>query len=370
MRWTARFVPPTSGEYLFLTAAASKDTYTLFLDGKPVVAQILREGQAPHSKIVRLEAGKAVDVRLDYRPDVSYSRMSLGAIAVDKMIGEDARHMAATADAVVLAVGFDATSESEAFDRSFELPWGQEALIQAMAKANPRTIVTVTSGGAYATDSWLAQVPALLQTWYPGQRGGTAITEVLLGERSPEGKLPISFERRWQDNPTHDFYDASLPGDGGKPSVRYGEGVFLGYRWYTSHLDKAQPLFAFGFGLGYAQFEFANLKIASKGKGSDPAVSVEFDVHNSGALAGAEVAQIYVGDPSATVPRPEKELKAFRKLRLSAGETRHVAVTLDRRALAWYDTGRHDWRVDPGRFRVFVGNASDATPLSGEFTIP
>jgi len=370
MRWTARFVPPTSGAYLFLTAASSKDTYTLYFDGKPVVEQILREGQAPHSAIVQLEAGRAVDVRLDYRPDVSYSRMSLGAIAVDKMIGDDARHMAATADAVVLAVGFDSTSESEAFDRSFELPWGQEALIRTIAKANPRTIVTVTSGGAYATDGWLTQVPALLQNWYPGQHGGTAITEVLLGERSPEGKLPISFERHWQDNPTHDFYDATLPKDGGKPSVHYGEGVFLGYRWYTSHADKAQPLFAFGFGLGYTRFEFANLKVAPRGKGNDLAVAVEFDVRNSGARAGAEVAQVYVGDPSAKAPRPAKELKSFRKLRLSAGETRHVTVVLDRRALAWYDTGGHDWRVDPGRFRLFVGNASDATPLSAEFTIP
>ncbi len=369
MRWTARFVPPAAGDYMFLTAASSKDTYTLYLDGKPVVEQILREGQAPHQAIVRLEAGKAVDVRLDYRPDVSYSRMSLGAIAVDKMIGEDARRMAATADAVVLAVGFDATSESEAFDRSFELPWGQEALIRAIAKANPRTIVSVTSGGAYATDGWLAQVPALLPNWYQGQRGGTALAEGLLGERALEGKLPISFERRWQDNPTHDFYDAIPPKDGGKPSVRYGEGVFLGYRWYTSHADAAQPLFAFGHGLSYTDFKFANLKLTPKGEGGKATLDVEFDVSNVGARDGSEVAQVYVGNPSAKVPRPAKELKAFRKLHLGAGQTQHVVLNLDRRALAYYDVGRRDWRVDPGSFRVYVGNASDATPMSAEYVV-
>jgi beta-glucosidase len=369
MRWTARFVPPTTGKYLFLTAASSKDTYTLYLDGKPVIEQILREGQAPHQAILDLQAGKAVDVRLDYKPDVDYSRMSLGAIALDKLIGADALQMAKMADAVILAAGFDATTESEAFDRSFELPWGQEALIRAISAQNPRTIVSITSGGAYATDGWLAKVPALLQNWYPGQRGGTALAEVLLGERSPEGKLPISFEHRWQDNPTHDFYDASVPKDGGKPTVRYGEGVFLGYRWYTSHADKPQPLFAFGYGLSYTAFEFANLKVTPKGHGDDLTVEVEFDVRNRGSRDGAEVAQIYVGNPSAKVARPAKELKAFRKVRLAAGNTQHVSLSLDRRALAYYDVARHAWRVDPGRFRVFVGDASNATPLNTDFEV-
>ncbi|SFS19011.1 beta-glucosidase [Dyella sp. OK004] len=368
IRWSGRYVPRTTGKYLFLTAAASNDTYTLYLDGKPAIEQPLREGQAPHYTEVSLQAGKAVEVRLDYRPDVSYSRMSLGAIAVDEMIPEDARKMAAMADAAVVAVGYDATSESEAFDRSFDLPWGQEALIEAVAAANKRTVVTVTSGGAYATDRWLDKVPALIQNWYPGDEGGEAIAEVLFGKRSPEGKLPISFEHRWQDNPTHDFYDATK-GASGQPTVRYGEGVFLGYRWYTSHPHQTQPLFAFGHGLSYTRFDFSNLTLSPARPTTDGPVTVSFDVRNSGAREGAEVAQVYVGDPSAAVPRPAMELKAFSKVRLTPGQTQHVTLTLDRRAFAYYDVKGHGWKVDPGRFRIYVGNASDRTPLTADFTL-
>jgi beta-glucosidase len=367
IRWSGRFVPTSTGKFLFLAAAASKDSYTLYVDGKPVIQQPVFEGQAPRYVVLPMTAGRAVEIRLDYRPDVSYSRMSLGAIAVDAMIPEETRKMAAMADAAVVAVGFDGTSESEAFDRSFQLPWGQEALIEAVAQANKRTVVTVTSGGGFATDEWLAEVPALLQNWYPGQQGGQAIAEVLFGDRSPEGKLPISFERHWQDNPTHDFYDAKPAADG-HPTVRYGEGVFLGYRWYTSHPEKAQPLFAFGHGLSYTRFAFSNLKLSAVSASGD--VTVSFDVRNTGAREGAEVAQVYVGDPSARVSRPARELKAFRKLRLAPGATEHVSVTLDRRAFAYYDVGRRDWQVDPGKFTVFVGDASDQTPLRGDLVIP
>jgi beta-glucosidase len=369
IRWSGRFVPKASGKYLFLAAAASLDTYTLYIDGKPAIVQPQREGQAPLYATVALTAGKPVDVRIDYRPDVAYSRMGLGIVAIDDLISEDARKIAASADAAVVAVGFDPTSESEAFDRSFALPWGQEALIDAIASVNKKTVVTVTSGGGYATEGWLDKVPALLQNWYPGQEGGQAIAEVLFGVRSPEGKLPISFERRWIDNPTHDFYDAPAHAPGTNPTVTYGEGVFLGYRWYTSHPNKAQPLFTFGYGLSYTSFEFKNLKLDPAKATTDPTVTVSFDVANTGARDGAEVAQVYVGDPSASVPRPAKELKAFRKIRLAPGQSQHVTLTLDRRAFAYYDVKRHDWQVDPGKFKVYVGNASDHTPLVADLIL-
>ena len=217
IRWSGSFVPAHSGKYLFLTAAASQDTYRLLVNGKPVISQPKREGQAPLYVTLDLTAGKPVTIRLDYRPDVSYSRMGLGVMALDDLISPDARKMAAMADAAVVAVGFDPTSESEAFDRTFQLPWGQEALIEAVAAVNKKTIVTVNSGDAYATDGWLDKVPALLQSWYPGQEGGRAIAEVLFGAHTPEGKLPISFGREWKDNPTHDFYDAPPHAAGTQP---------------------------------------------------------------------------------------------------------------------------------------------------------
>lgn len=369
IRWSGQFVPTHSGKYLFLTAAASLDTYQLFVNGKNVIEQPQREGQAPLYATLDLVAGKPVTIRLDYKPDVSYSRMGMGVIALDDLISPDAKKMAAMADAAVVAVGFDPTSESEAFDRTFQLPWGQEALIDAVAEVNKKTVVTVNSGDAYATDGWLAKVPVLLQSWYPGQEGGRAIAEVLFGAHTPEGKLPISFGREWKDNPTHDFYDAPPHSAGTNPTVKYGEGVFLGYRWYTSYPDKAQPLFAFGYGLSYTTFAFGHLRLSPVQAKADGTVSVSFDVTNTGQRAGAEVAQVYVGDPSAKVARPARELKAFHKVRLQPGQTEHVTLTLDRRSFAYYDVKRHAWQVDPGRFKVYVGDASNNTPLSADLAI-
>jgi beta-glucosidase len=369
IRWRGRFVPEHDGDFLFLTAAASLDTYVLYVDGKAVIAPPQREGQSPVSTTLALKRGKAVDIRLEYRPDAAYSRMGLGVIAVDEMIAADAREIAAHADAAVVAVGFDGASESEGYDRSFALPWGQEALIEAVAAVQKRTVVTVTSGGGYATDAWLAKVPALLQNWYPGQEGGRAIAEVLLGERSPEGKLPMSFEKAWADNPTHDHYDAPAHAPGTPPTVKYGEGVFLGYRWYTSQPHKPQPLFPFGFGLSYSSFRFANLMVKPAITTGSGQVAVSFDVTNTGGREAAEVAQVYVGEPAAHATRPARELKAFRKVRLAPGQTGHVELTLDRRAFAWYDVAGHDWKVDAGRFEIHVGNASNDTPLSTAITI-
>jgi beta-glucosidase len=367
IRWSGRFMPKHDGKYLFLTAAASEDTYTLYVDGKPVITQPHREGQAPLYATLALHANQPVTIRLDYKPDVDYSRMGLGVVAIDDLISPDAKKIAAVADAAVVAVGFDPTSESEAYDRTFQLPWGQEALIEAIASANAKTVVTVTSGGGYATEGWLEKVPALLQNWYPGQEGGTAIAQVLFGQHSPEGKLPISFERQWADNPTHDWYDAPPHSAGTNPTVHYGEGVFLGYRWYTSHPDKVQPLFPFGYGLSYTTFKFS--KLTTKTLAPDN-VDVSFDITNSGTREGAEVAQVYVGDPSAKVARPARELKAFRKVRLKPGETQHVTLHLNRRAFAYYDVNSHGWRIDPGAFKVYVGDASNSTPLEAGFTLP
>jgi beta-glucosidase len=366
IRWSGRFIPKHAGKYLFLTAAASEDTYTLYVDGKPAITQPHREGQAPLYATLDLQANQPVTIRLDYKPDVDYSRIGFGVIAIDDLIAPDAKKMAAMADAAVVAVGFDPSSESEAYDRTFDLPWGQEALIEAVAQANPKTIVTVTSGGGYATERWLDKVPALLQNWYPGQEGGLAIAKVLFGEHSPEGKLPISFERHREDNPTYHWYDAPPHPDGTHPSVTYGEGVFLGYRWYATHPDKPQPLFAFGYGLSYTRFQFSH--VAVKTLPNDEA-EVSFDIANSGEREGADVAQVYVGDPSAAVSRPARELKAFRKLRLKPGETQHVSLHLDRRAFAYYDVNTHDWKVDPGLFKVYVGDASDNTPLEAGLTL-
>jgi beta-glucosidase len=230
---------------------------------------------------------------------------------------------------VVLSVGYGPDTEGESHDRTYELPFGQAELIKEIGAVNAKTIVAATSGGAYATADWLKSSGALLQTWYFGQEGGRALADVLFGH-SPEGKLPFSFERRWEDNPTHDNYYPRDDATGPKPSVAYKEGLFVGYRYYTS-MEKP-VLYPFGYGLSYTKFRFDHLHVSQEHGTADSPWMVEFDVTDTGPLAGAEVTQLYVGAKSPRVTRPVRELKGFQKLQLAAGETQHVTLKLDRRS--------------------------------------
>jgi beta-glucosidase len=270
--------------------------------------------------------------------------------------------------------------EGEGHDRTFELPWGQDALIEAVTAVNPHTIVTLNGGGGVDTQHWLGKVPALLLTYYPGQEGGTAIGEVLLGKHNPEGKLPVSFDRSWDENPSAAWYypvkgaDTTLhvtesgvnPVDYVIPHVKYGDGLLVGYRYWTT--TGKHPLFPFGFGLSYTTFSFANLQ-APAAAASGSTVSVTFDVTNTGSVAGAEVAQLYISDPSAKATRPERELKGFAKVRLAPGETQHVSLSLDARAFSYWDEAAHKWTIDPGKFIIRVGDSSENTPLHADLTL-
>jgi beta-glucosidase len=230
------------------------------------------------------------------------------------------------------------------------------------------------------TRRWLSKVPALLHAYYPGQEGGTAIAEVLFGKHNPEGKLPVSFDRSWDENPSAAYYypvkgaDTALnvtETDGRKvdyviPHVKYADGLMVGYRYWTT-IGK-HPLFPFGFGLSYTTFNFANLQVPATAA-SRSTVQVTFDVTNSGSVAGAEVAQLYVSDPSAKSTRPERELKGFEKVRLTPGETKHVSLTLDSRAFSYWDLAAHKWTIDPGKFVIRVGDSSENTPLHADLTL-
>ena len=208
---------------------------------------------------------------------------------------------------------------------------------------------------------WIDRVPALLQAWYPGQAGGTALAQLLFGEFNPSGRLPISIERRWEDNAAHDSYYPKS----GSTKVEYSEGVFVGYR----HFDKStvKPLFPFGYGLSYTSFAYKNLTISPPS--SDQQVTMAFDVTNTGTRAGAEVAEVFVGDRHAPVPRPVKELKGFKKVSLTPGETKNLTVTLDRRAFSYYDVKSHAWTVAPGDFDLFVARSAADIELTGKVTL-
>jgi len=281
-----------------------------------------------------------------------------------QFVSDNAKKLAASADVVVVAAGFDAESEAESADRTFSLPLGQDELIQEMAAANKNTVVVMTSGGSVDMNAWLTRVPALVQAWYPGQEGGTALAEILFGDINPSGRLPVTFERRWEDNPVHDSY---YP-EPGTNRVVYQEGVFVGYRGYERSGTK--PLFPFGFGLSYTTFSYTNLSIKPLSNNeSGPRYEISFDVKNTGTREGADVAQVYVGEKQTRVPRPAKELKGFVKVNLQPGETKRVSVVLDGRALSYYEVKAKQWRAEPGDFNVFVGRSSEQAELRGKLTL-
>jgi beta-glucosidase len=292
----------------------------------------------------------------------------------------DEKQAVAKADVAIVVVGFDAKTEGEGHDRSFILPPGQDELVEQVAAANPRTIVVAIAGGGFDTSRWLEKVPVLLDAWYPGQEGGTAVAQVLFGQHNPEGKLPVSFDRSWDDNPSAKWYHGDpadnttlhTMGANGQPvdytieHIHYGDKLMVGYRYWTT--TGKHPLFPFGFGLSYTTFSFSNLQapiMAASGAG----VAVTFDVANTGSIAGAEVAQLYVSDPSAKVDRPERELKGFTKVRLAPGETKHVTLVLDSRAFSYWSDSARKWTIDPGKFILLVGDSSENTPLHAEIDL-
>jgi beta-glucosidase len=380
IRYTSAIKAGNAGKYLVLAAASGDDQYTIAIDGKPLLAPPHVEGQAPESWTIDLAAGQTLKVVADYLPGFVGIRFGLGVAYEPDLVSEEAKQFAALADVVVVAAGFNPSTESEGGDRTFELPWGQDALIEAAAKANPHTIVTLTGGGGMDTRRWLDRVPALLHVYYPGQEGGTAIAGLLFGKHDPEGKLPISFDRSWEESPSYSFYypikgaDTALhvtETDGKKvdyviPHVKYDDKLMVGYRYWTT--TGKHPLYPFGFGLSYTTFSISNLQAPATAQAGSP-VTVTFDVTDTGSMEGAEVAQLYVSDPSAKATRPERELKGFEKVRLAPGETKHVSLTLDARAFSYWDEANKKWTIDPGKFVIRVGDSSENTPLTADLTL-
>lgn len=380
IRYTATYKAGKAGRYILLTTLADGEGIAIKVDGKPLTFPPHAEGMTPQSFTLELTAGQSIKVVADYIPRIPGTHLSIGIAEESALVSDEAKKFASMADVAIVATGFDPGTESEGIDRTFTLPWGQDALIEAVAAANPHTIVTLTGGGAVDTRRWLDKVPALLHTWYPGQEGGTAIAEVLFGKQNPEGKLPVSFERAWEENPSFNYYypvkgsDTVLhvnePGHAAVDitvgHVKYGDKLMVGYRYWTT--SGKHPLFPFGFGLSYTTFKFDNLQVPSTAA-SGSTVAVSFDVSNSGSVAGAEVAQLYVSDPSARTDRPERELKGFEKVRLAPGETKHVTLNLDARAFSYWDEKQHKWTIDPGKFVIRVGDSSESTPLSADLTL-
>ncbi len=360
-RWNGYYTPSESGAYRISVSSFGNNEFRLYVDSQLVVDRQMQKVPFARKELT-FEKGKAYALRLEYAQIDYKGVMNLGICKADHLVDPLVKKLASAADGVVVCVGFDTGSEAESFDRTFQLPAGQDELIRAVQEANPHTVVVITSGGGVDMTKWIDKVPAVLEAWYPGQEGGTALAQILFGDINPSGKLPASFERRWEDNGAHDSYyeDANK-------HVKYSEGVFMGYR----HFDRSgvKPLFPFGFGLSYTQFNYANLAITSTDGSKGGPVTVSFDLTNMGDREGEETAEVYVGDSHSPVPRPVKELKGFAKADLKPGETKSLSVVLNDRAFSYYDEKAHQWAITPGDFSISVGSSSKDIQLKGQVTL-
>ena len=288
----------------------------------------------------------------------------VGIAPVSTLVDPQTLEIARKADAVVLSVGFNNSQETEGGDRSFDLPLGQDELIERIAAQDAslgkKTVVVLNAGGSVDITPWKDRVGAILQSWYPGEDGGTAVADLLFGDADPSGHLPISWEARLTDNPSYENYYPQP----GKLDIDYKEGIYVGYRGYD-HLQR-KPLFPFGYGLSYTTFAYSGLQVTPHEAGH---ATVSFTVKNTGNKAGATVAQLYVSPQAGKIDRPEKELKGFDRVPLQPGQSRTVTLELSPRDFAYFDTEAGEWHAAAGQYTLRVGDSSDTLPLTGELRI-
>ncbi|WP_405578662.1 glycoside hydrolase family 3 C-terminal domain-containing protein [Streptomyces sp. NBC_01190] len=352
VKWTGNLTPPTSGSYTF--SLNSDDGSRLFVNGQQIVNNWGDHGPTTKTGTVTLTGNQPVSVEVDYYQGGGGSNVSLGW----QVPGQSAHDQAVTAARnAALAVVFVSNFESEGSDLgSIDLSSAQNTLVSDVAAANPNTVVVVNSGSA-VTMPWANSVRGIIENWYPGQEDGTAIARLLYGDTNFSGKLPVTFPQSLADVPAHTT--AQWPGQNG--TVQYSEGVNVGYRWYDS--QNKTPLYPFGYGLSYTTFGYTNLTVGQPDTSGN--VAVGFDVTNTGTRAGAEVAQVYVGQP-ATTGEPPKSLRGFQRVTLNAGQTQHVTLTLDARSFQYWNNG---WTNAAGTNTVSVGSSSRDIRLTGTTTV-
>jgi beta-glucosidase len=368
VRWTGTLTAPDTGRHVFKLAGAG--ICRLYLDGELLIGLTYDQPWGPAHRVgeafayAELVGGRAYDVAIEYvrLPEVFpiiYARLAF----VPEPEKDDrlarAVELARRSDVAIVCAGMPMGYDSEGHDRpDMALPGPQAELIEAVAKANEHTVV-VLNCGAPVELPWIDDVPALVLAYYPGQEGGNALANILMGDVNPSAKLSVTFPKRYEDNPTYVNYP------GGR-EVRYGEGIFVGYRYYDQ--KGVEPLFPFGFGLSYTTFAYSDLRVPETVQPGE-SVEVSVTITNTGARAGKEVVQLYVGDKASSLVRPPKELKGFKKVSLDPGESKTADFVLDQRALSFYDPAQKQWVAEPGEFEVLVGSSSRDIRLRGAFTL-
>ena len=320
---------------------------------------------------IRAAAGEGVTVEFErgYVGDISgsYNGVVTGqdlseSRSAEELI-EDACLKAKDADAVIFIGGLNKSSHQDCEDSDrfgLGLPYGQDAVIEALAKVNPRLAVVIVSGNAVAMP-WVDNVNAIVEAWYCGSQSGTALADIIFGDVNPSGKLPVTFPVRLEDNGAHALgaYDPA------STEAHYSEGIFVGYRW--AQKKDIKPLFAFGHGLSYTTFSYSEAEISRTTMSENGNVTVSVNVTNTGDREGKEIVQLYIGDDECSVERPVMELKAFRKVSIKPGETVKVSFPVNADMLKFY--GNDGWTLEKGSFTAYVGAASDDIRTSVKFNV-
>ena len=280
------------------------------------------------------------------------------AITIDKLdpnMLEEAIKVAKNSDVAIVFAGSNRDYETEASDRAnLELPFGQEELIEKILAVNPNTIVVMIAGAPFNINTIKERSSALVWSWFNGSEGGNALADVLLGNVNPSGKLPWTMPKTLKDSPAH--ATNNFPGD---KTVTYGEGLLVGYRWFDT--KDIEPLYPFGYGLSYTTFDIKNA-IANKQEpySENDTISISVDVENTGTIDGKEVVQLYVSKKDSKIERAAQELKGFEKVSVNAGETVNTVITIPVKELAYYNVTKKKWVVEPGTYKIKIGNSSRA----------
>ncbi|WPV01492.1 glycoside hydrolase family 3 C-terminal domain-containing protein [Mucilaginibacter sp. cycad4] len=282
----------------------------------------------------------------------------------DQDLINEAVALAKSSDVAILCIGSNREYESEAHDRkSLELPFGEQALVNAVSAVNPNTVIVVTAGAPFDLNEIKKLNHTIVWSWFNGSEAGNALADVLKGTINPSGKLPFTFPASLNDSPA--FNLNTYPGN--NLTAEYKEGILVGYRWYDT--KKIEPLFPFGYGLSYTDFSISKLSTDKSSYKKDETINATFTIKNTGGRNGAEVVQLYVNDPVCSVQRPEKELKAFKKIFLKAGETKTIEMQVKVADLAFYDEAKKGWNTEAGKYVVELGNSSRNIILKTKITV-
>ncbi|KAH8551074.1 glycoside hydrolase family 3 domain protein [Umbelopsis sp. PMI_123] len=366
-RLTTLYTPETTGKHILGLASAGLSK--LFVNGNEVIDNwtsqdkpgiFFDSGSNERTATVPMQAGETVEIVIEFeRSDQPRELPAIRFGLVEEMNPnsiEDAVELAKNSDAVIIIAGLNGEWETEGEDRAtMKLPGKQDELISAVAKVN-KNLVLVNQSGTPIDMPWLEEVPSILQAWYLGQEAGNSIADVLFGKVNPSGKLPTTFPIRIEDTPAYINY----PGDNGH--VNYGEGLYIGYRYYDVRMAPVN--FPFGHGLSYANFEYKNVRANQPTVEANGTITVSVDVTNTSEVDGKEVVQVYIHDKVSSLHRPLKELRSFKKVNVPAGQTVTVDLVLDKYALGFYNDAEKTWVAEQGTFEALV--ASSATDIRGK----